>query len=286
MSDEVNNWLQITFRWLHVIAGVMWIGHLWFFNFVNAQVAKTYDADSKKKVIPELMPRALYWFRWGAAYTFITGILLLGLVIYMPSKVLERLVVDTPAVSHGIAAAIGLGILVVGFVIYDVLWKAMAKQEMAAMAISYVLTVGIAFGLAQVLSGRAVLIEIGAMFGTIMAANVWMRIWPNQRKIIAAIKDGKAPDAALPAMAGLRSKHNTYMSMPLIFLMISNHGGTMVYGTSNDPIFVPIAVAVIVALGWIIAKLCFNKSGSKATAEYLPSDYSAPAPAAATADKK
>src|SRR6267378_5639061 len=83
MDPNVSEWLNLVFRWIHVVAGIMWIGHLWFFNFVNAQVAKTYDADSKKKVVPELMPRALYWFRWGAAYTFITGILLLGLVIYM-----------------------------------------------------------------------------------------------------------------------------------------------------------------------------------------------------------
>src|SRR5262245_34140386 len=75
---EVNNWLNLLFRWIHVVAGIAWIGHLYFFNWVNAQVAKTYDADSKKKVVPELMPRALYWFRWGAMYTWITGIFLLA----------------------------------------------------------------------------------------------------------------------------------------------------------------------------------------------------------------
>src|SRR6266851_2383775 len=83
MDSNVNEWLNLIFRWIHVLAGVMWIGHLWFFNFVNSQVAKTYDADSKKKVVPELMPRALFWFRWGAAYTWVSGILLMGLVIYM-----------------------------------------------------------------------------------------------------------------------------------------------------------------------------------------------------------
>ena len=66
----MTEWLNAIFRWVHVVAGVMWIGHLWFFNFVNGQVAKTYDPDSRKKVVPELMPRALYWFRWGAAYTW------------------------------------------------------------------------------------------------------------------------------------------------------------------------------------------------------------------------
>src|SRR2546427_1190453 len=82
MDSNLNEWLNLVFRWIHVLAGVMWIGHLWFFNFVNAQLAKTYDADSKKKVVPELMPRALFWFRWGAAYTWILGVLLLGLVFY------------------------------------------------------------------------------------------------------------------------------------------------------------------------------------------------------------
>src|SRR5215831_3270021 len=116
MSPEVSNWLNLIFRWLHVIAGVMWIGHLWFFNFVNAQVAKTYDADSKKKVVPELMPRALYWFRWGAAYTFITGILLLGLVYYMGGQLVPQ-----GTMSVGAGTGIGLAVLVIGFVIYDVM---------------------------------------------------------------------------------------------------------------------------------------------------------------------
>src|SRR5213595_4335886 len=90
MDSTVSEWLNLVFRWIHVLAGVMWIGHLWFFNFVNGQVAKTYDADSKKKVVPELMPRALYWFRWGAAYTWFTGLLLLGLVYYMGDQTLAQ----------------------------------------------------------------------------------------------------------------------------------------------------------------------------------------------------
>jgi uncharacterized membrane protein len=264
MNPEVLNWSNLVFRWLHVIAGVMWIGHLWFFNFVNAQLAKTYDADSKKKVIPELMPRALYWFRWGAAYTLLTGILLLGVVYYMGGQTVPQ----ESGMSPGAAMGIGLGVLVIGFVIYDVMWKALAKQEMAGMAISLVLTVGVAFGLAQVFTGRAVLIHIGAMFGTIMAANVWMRIWPNQRRIITAIKGGTAPDAAWAGMAGLRSKHNTYMSMPLLFLMISNHYPTMVYGTSNDKMMVPAMVAAFVVVGWLLTKFFFTKSASKAPAEF------------------
>src|SRR3954451_18992248 len=142
-NSDLNQWLQLIFRWLHVVAGIMWIGHLWFFNFVNAQVAKTYDADSKKKVVPELMPRALYWFRWGAAYTWITGILLLGIVYYMGGA----LVTETQSV--GTASASGLGSLFVGFAIYDVLWKQI-KNEMVGAIISFVLITGIAFGLHQI----------------------------------------------------------------------------------------------------------------------------------------
>src|SRR5262247_2647699 len=139
-------------RLIHVVAGVMWIGHLYFFNFVNAELAKTYDADSKKKVIPELMPRALYWFRWGAAYTWITGILLLAFVYYMGGQLVP--LDNTAKMGVGAASAVSLAILVVGFALYDVMWKSMAKQEMAGAAISFVLVAGLAFGLSQLYIGR------------------------------------------------------------------------------------------------------------------------------------
>src|SRR6266446_6407721 len=101
MDPNVSEWLNLVFRWIHVVAGVMWIGHLWFFNFVNAQVAKTYDADSKKKVLPELMPRALYWFRWGAMYTWITGLLLLGFNFSMGGALMRSIDASEVAAGHG-----------------------------------------------------------------------------------------------------------------------------------------------------------------------------------------
>ena len=175
MPADVNNWLALAFRWLHVIAGVMWIGHLWFFNFVNAQVAKTYDADSKKKVIPELMPRALYWFRWGAAYTWVTGILLLW-VVYWAGNAMGN---DRMS-SYG-SGGIGLLIVIICFAIYDVLWKNM-KNETTGMIVSLVLFAVVVFIFHLFMGGRAIFIYAGGLLGTIMAANVWMRIWPNQRK--------------------------------------------------------------------------------------------------------
>jgi uncharacterized membrane protein len=249
--------LNLLFRWIHVVAGVMWIGHLWFFNFVNSQVAKTYDAASKKAVVPQLMPRALYWFRWGAAYTWITGILLLGLVVYMGGT-LDSKIGDTPGML------VGLGALVVGFAVYDVLWKSpLAKNEMAAAAVSYVLAVGAIFGFSRVFGGRATWIHLGALFGTIMAANVWMRIWPNQKKLIAAAAGGPAPDPSVGAVAGLRSKHNTYMSVPLVLSMVSNHFPTW-YGDDEGWI----ALAVIILVGWGVTKLLYLKAAQAAPASY------------------
>src|SRR5258707_10532093 len=121
-GDSMNEWLNVIFRWTHLAAGVMWIGHLWFFNFVNAQLAKTYDPDSRKKVLPELMPRALYWFRWGAAYTWISGFLLFG-IVYSSSVI--------PGAGNNAGAQTGIILVawLVAFGIYDVLWKQL-KDEM------------------------------------------------------------------------------------------------------------------------------------------------------------
>ncbi len=259
MDPNVNQWLDFVFRWIHVAAGVLWIGHLWFFNFVNAQVAKTYDADSKKKVVPQLMPRALYWFRWGAAYTWISGVLLLGFAIYMGG------VTATSRLGNWGAASAGLGALVVGFFLYDILWKTpLAKNEKAGAAVSFVLLAAAAFGLGFIFPARAVFIHIGSILGTIMAGNVWMRIWPSQRKIVAAIRDGKAPDAAVVALAGLRSKHNTYMSVPLMIFMVSSHF-PLAYGLSAGEMRLDwLAATVVVALGWGVAKLMFLKSAQAA----------------------
>ncbi|HME90147.1 MAG TPA: urate hydroxylase PuuD [Myxococcaceae bacterium] len=259
MDANVTAVLDLIFRWAHVVAGIAWIGHLYFFNFVNAPVAKTYDADSKKKVVPELMPRALYWFRWGAAYTWISGFLLLGLVIYGGGVIVAP---DSP-LPAGAASAIGVALLVVGFLVYDVLWKTMAKNEQAAVIVSFILVVLVLFVMNLLFSKRAVYIHLGSIFGTIMAANVWMRIWPNQRKIIAATKAGTAPDAAIVALAGLRSKHNTYMSVPLVFAMVSNHFPT-IYGMDGSWIL----LAVLILVGWGVTKLLYKKAASPAPAQY------------------
>jgi uncharacterized membrane protein len=263
MPPVLNEWLQNIFRWFHVIAGITWIGHLYFFNFVNAQVAKTYDADSKKKVLPELMPRALYWFRWGAAYTWITGVLLLALVYYHGGMMVQEQ--SKQGLGTGAQIGIGLGVSLLAFFIYDVLWKSpLAKNEMVGAMVSLVLIITVALVFSMVMPGRAMFIHLGAMFGTLMAMNVWMRIWPAQRKIIGGVKGtNPAPDAAVPAQAGLRSKHNTYLSVPLVLFMISNHFPSA-YGHDLNWV---IAIGFVL-VGWGMAKFFYTKSASPAPAQF------------------
>src|SRR5262249_54965499 len=154
----------------------------------------------------------------GAAWTWITGFLLAGIVYYGTDNLLP------PDSSLGKGAGVGISIaLLVGvFFVYDALWKFMAKKEQAGVIVSFILVAALICLMSAIFASRAVFIHVGMLFGTIMAMNVWMRIWPAQRKIIAAVKAGTPPDAAVVSLAGLRSKHNTYMSVPLVLTMISN----------------------------------------------------------------
>src|SRR5436309_3228727 len=212
--------LEALFRWIHIVAGIVWIGHLYFFNFVNGPFATTMDPDTRKKVVPQLMPRALYWFRWGAAWTWVTGVLLVLLVFYHGREVFPGM--------RGFALPDIVMILVtfLAFIVYDALWKsALAKDVRVGAAVSYALVVVVVLLYVHWagFSYRGYVIHTGALFGTIMAANVWMRIWPAQRQIVAAIRDGQAPDPALVTRAGTRSRHNAYLSVPLVWTMLDAH---------------------------------------------------------------
>ncbi len=261
MPQTVNDVLQLFLRWSHVVAGILWIGHLYFFNFVNGHVAKVLDGPTKKLVIPELMPRALYWFRWGAAWTWVTGILLGGLVYYH-----SKIVFDDPTAATNnpwLWLAIVLVILIVGFLIYNVIMKSV-KNVLVANTINLVLFVGVYFFLEFIgkFGGRSLYIHAGLIFGSIMALNVWMVIWPYQKKIIAAIKAGTAPDADLVAQAGLRSRQNTYLSVPLIFTMLSNHYPTM-YGNTQPLLGIPVrdfCLFGVIAFGFVVVRMLYGKS--------------------------
>jgi len=267
------NMLNPVAKWLHIIAGVMWIGLLYFFNFINGHVAATMDGDTKKKVVPELMPRALYWFRWGAAWTWFTGIILLFVIFWSNGSLkfgatseTSMMMANNPnpngddwVVNQWTHMMILFTFLAV--FIYDFIYKSkLAKNVRLVTIISFLLIAGIEY--AMICFGhwsyRAFNIHIGAMFGTIMAFNVWFRIWPAQQRIITAIKNGDGPNGDDVALAGLRSKHNTYMSIPLLWTMINEH--TVVY---NGKLFEcsGLVLLVVIALGWHIVFQLYKKSG-------------------------
>jgi uncharacterized membrane protein len=266
--EDLMPWFEALFRWVHVVAGVLWIGLLYFFNWINGVVGKQLDAPTKQKVLPELLPRTLYFFRWGAAYTWITGVLLLGMVYYMSSGQ-GPIGIENPkdAALGGTAFAM----VIVGLVIYDVLWKSMQSKQTAGVAISFVLVCAFMYVMHAILGmhPRGLYIHVGALFGTCMAFNVWYRIWPAQRKIIKAIKEGTPPEAAWGAVAGLRSKHNTYMSVPLIYIMVAGHVHPQamhmeIGGAPNGWI----ALAAIIAIGWIGTKHIYKMSSKDKVAFY------------------
>lgn len=247
---EVTDLLQAIFRWLHIVAGIIWIGHLYFFNFVNAPFGTTIDGPTKQKVVPELMPRALFWFRWGAAWTWITGVLLLLLVFYHGKAVFA-----SADQGWGAGALIMIAVTFLAFVVYDALWKSpLGKDLRTGAAVGYVILAIIIFAFIHVggFGYRGYVIHTGALLGTIMAANVWMRIWPAQQKIITATKQGQAPDAALVAQAGARSRHNTYMSVPLLWMMVDQH----TTGFAS-----PVYLLVVILLGWALVYWLYTKAG-------------------------
>jgi uncharacterized membrane protein len=251
---EISELLSVLFRWLHVAAGILWIGLLYFFNFVNAGFAATMDGDTKKKVVPELMPRALYFFRWGAAYTWVTGVLLLGLVFYMGGIMFDQ------GVTWNTGSYVMLAVVFLMFLVYDILAKSLGKDIRVFGAVGFVIIAVVVYLMVEwaQFSYRAYVIHVGAMFGTIMAANVWMRIWPSQKKIIAATKEGTAPDAALVALAGQRSRHNTYMSVPLLWTMVNAHTTIAASGMFGLPHWVNLLV--VVAISWLVVSLMYDKA--------------------------
>jgi len=241
--------LEALFRWIHILAGITWIGHLYFFNWVNAPFEGTLDAASKKVVVPQLRPRALYWFRWGAAWTWITGFLLLLLVFYH-----GQLVFDMGG-GWNVLAFVMIAVTFLAFAVYDPLAKQeFAKNNKQMAGVSFVLVVLVVLGYKAAGFGyRSYVIHLGALFGTLMAANVWMRIWPAQREIITAIRDGQAPPADKVALAGQRSRHNTYMSVPLVWMMINSHT-TVPFASSV------VYLLAIVGIGWGGAMLAYKKA--------------------------
>ena len=239
MDPHITEWLNLAIRWAHMIVGVAWIGasfyFVWLENNLNRVNPKTglsgdlwaihgggiYHLENYKLAPPE-MPEHLHWFKWEAYFTWITGVCLLGVVYYLNAEI--YLIAPGSGLDSTTAIAIGIGSFVAGWFIYDLLCDSpLGKTPVLLGVVLFVLLVAATYGLTQVFSGRGAYIHVGAIIGTIMVGNVFRVIMPAQRNLVKAIEEKREPDPALPAKGLLRSRHNNYMTLPVLFIMISNH---------------------------------------------------------------
>jgi len=235
----MSEWLHLVLRWTHVLAGITWIGNSFYFMWLDRALEPPKDGDphvtgslwmvhsggfyriEKRLLGAGQVPPVLHWFKWEAALTWLSGLALLVLVYDLGGLLLDP---GTARIGSGAAIVIGLGALPIAWILYDRLWMSpLASRPAVATAVSYGLLVAAAFALSQLLSGRATYLHVGAMLGTIMVVNVWNRILPAQREMIAATHAGRPRDAALARRAKTRSVHNSYMTLPVVVLMLSPH---------------------------------------------------------------
>ena len=242
MEPAFADWLNLALRWAHIVTGIAWIGSSFYFMWLDAHLEKPAEPRDgvegeiwmvhsggfyqvhKINVAPKVMPKTLHWFIWEATFTWITGALLLALVYYLGARVymIDPEIAD---IAPATAVAIGVGAIALAWFAYDALWASPLARSQPGLAniISLLALAGFAYGFSQVFSGRAAFIHTGALIGTIMAANVWRRIIPSQRGLVAAAKAGTTPDPQLGIKAKQRSVHNNYLTLPVIFTMISAH---------------------------------------------------------------
>ncbi len=309
MDPVVGEWLGLALRWAHIITGIAWIGSSFLFMWldshleppekpkkgVEGELWMTHSGGfyvvEKMDLAPDEVPRTLHWFKWEAAWTWITGFGLLMVVYYLGSASF-LIDPDVADISHGQAIALSLALFVAAWAVYDGMYRSpLRKTGVWAEIIGIVLLCIVIWGLAQVFSGRGAYVHVGAMIGTIMVANVWMIIIPGQRKLVEATRAGTTLDPELAFNAKQRSVHNNYLTLPVVFIMISSHyAGT--YGHEYNWLIL-IAMFAVGAL----ARHWFNlrNAGSRAVwpvpaaviglvaVAYLASPYFA-APGAASVD--
>jgi uncharacterized membrane protein len=241
MGGLLLDWVELLVRWTHVVAGIAWIGSSFYFIALDASLAPGADADPRVKgeawqvhgggfyqmrkflVAPDFMPRHLTWFMWEAYATWIFGFLLLVLVYYLHPGVY---LIDPQVLPLGVSDAVagGAASLAVGWIVYDLLCRSPIGRDAAQLAVvGFSLLVLAAFAYLHVFSGRGAFIHVGALVGTIMVGNVFFIIIPNQRKVVADLLAGRTPDPRLGEQAKQRSLHNNYLTLPVVFVMLSNH---------------------------------------------------------------
>jgi uncharacterized membrane protein len=243
MSAAALELLDLIVRWVHVIAGIMWIGNSLLFNWLDRNLVRPADPEraeaplgtiwllhsggfyyvEKTMLRGRALPRPLHWFKWQAYTTWLSGMALLFVVYYLS----DRAVLADPSVAgldRRTAVCVGFGAIALGWALYETMQRLVApRAPIVAATIWMAGLVAIAIALTQLLSGRAAFLHVGAMLGTIMAGNVVLTIVPSQRQLVASVNEGLGVDAAVSARAKRVSIHNNYFTFPVIALMVSNH---------------------------------------------------------------
>jgi uncharacterized membrane protein len=275
MEGYIVDWLNLFGRWTHLVTGIAWIGASFYFVWLDNHLRPSLDGKDaergmagevwsvhgggfyhaeKFKVAPPSLPEPLHWFKWEAYWTWMSGIFLLALIYWYGAEIY---LIDPNVLGLNKAVAILLGVatLAGGWLAYDRLCKSpLAKDDTKLAGVIFVFVSVMAFVLCHLFSGRGAYIHYGAMLGTIMVANVFFVIMPGQRELVAACKEGRAPDAAPGLRAKQRSVHNTYFTLPVLFVMISNHyAGT--YGSQyNWLILIAMSLAGALIRVWFVQR--------------------------------
>ena len=264
MEAYVVDWLNLLARWVHFITGIAWIGASFYFIWLDNHLeAPAAESDSEKgvggeawsvhgggfyhaqkyKAAPPKIPETLHWFKWEAYSTWLSGMFLLVLVYWYGAQV-YLIDPSVAELSPLLAVALAAGVIVAGWLVYDLLCKSpLGRNERWFSVVLFTLTALLAWGLCQLFSGRGAYIHFGAVLGTIMVANVFFVIIPGQKRMVAAAERGEMPDVQDGINAKQRSVHNTYFTLPVLFVMTSNHYAMTYSHEYNWAILIAISLA-------------------------------------------
>jgi uncharacterized membrane protein len=267
VDPYLTDWLDLLTRWLHVIAGIVWIGSSFYFIALDNHLRppkEDRDAEAgvggeaweihgggfynvqKYRIAPRTLPEQLHWFKWEAYATWLSGFALMIVLYYADAEtyLIDRDVAD---LSTGVAIAISVLLLAAAWIVYDVLCRLLGARPLILAATLLALVTLASWGIGELFSGRAVYLQVGAMLGTMMVGNVFFVIIPAHWELVRAKQAGREPDPAANERAKLRSVHNNYLTLPVVFTMLSNHF-PFTYGRSYAWL---ILVALLVIGAWV-----------------------------------
>ena len=275
-------WVELGFRWLHLIAGIAWIGSSFYFMFLDYSLRPEKNLPAgvkgaawnvhgggfyfmqKYTVAPAEMPEVLHWFKWEAYFTWISGFALLIIIYYWDA---DAFLIDTEVMNLSRWEAIGISIssFVVSWVVYDQVCKStLGKNDILLAATVFILILAAAIGFTQVFSGRGAFVHVGAMIGSVMVANVFFVIIPNQRIVVTALLSGKEPEPRLGEEGKQRSTHNNYLTLPVLLMMISSHF-PMIFSNKHSWL----VVALVLIVGGTIRDFFNSKNQGKKGARLI-----------------